>query len=259
MTIEEIKASGLLELYALGQLSAREHELVREYLDSFPALRKDLHQIEQALENVAQAASVKAPSAVKQRILDEVNRNSSSTEHAPTQKSMKTTGWIVVAALLSIIALGLLYLFTQKDRELKDTRQRLDVVIDSCSRESEVYLAHIDNLRQLTLEDNEILHMIGTGKYPQTDLYFHHNPVTKRNFIQIRNLPALAANQSFQLWSLKPDIAPIPLDVFQRTGDQVIEVHHIVATQSYAITIEPLGGQNSPTLENLIGIVNVGS
>lgn len=256
MTLEEIKASGLLELFALGQLSPREQELVREHLATYPSLKDDLKAIEKALEGYAKSAAIAAPSVVKQRILNEIGSTS-----APISEpvSSKRSLWPVVAVLATIMAFALFYLYQQKDKEYQDSKERLRVIIDSCSTENQQHIAQIENLQQLTRGDNEILHMVGTENFPQTDLYFHHNPVTKRNFIQIRNLPDIAANQSFQLWSLKPDSAPIPLDVFQRTGEQLIEVRHVDASASYAITIEPLGGQDTPTLEHLIGIVNVGS
>jgi hypothetical protein len=219
-------------------------------------LKEDLKAIERALEGYAQSTAVQAPPSVKERVMNEIGNTSTPiAEPAPS----KSTLWPVVAILATLIAFALFYLYQQKDQESKDTQERLRVIIDSCSTENQQNIAQIESLQQLTREDNEILHMVGTEKYPQTDLYFHHNPVTNRNFIQIRNLPALAANQSFQLWALKPDSAPIPLDVFQQPGEQVIEVRHVDASASYAITIEPLGGKDTPTLEDLIGIVNVGS
>ncbi|HLF64381.1 MAG TPA: anti-sigma factor [Saprospiraceae bacterium] len=254
MTVEEIRASGLLELYVLGQLTVREQELVWEHLVAFPALKKDLQEIERAAENFAQAAALQAPASLKQRILDEIG----NTTSLPVKPVERNSGWRIAAIIATLIALGLFFLLLQKSRQLTVIEGRLEIVIDSCNQQNQQSLAQITTLQQLTLQDNEILHMTGTPKYPETDLYFHHNPVTQRNFIQVRSMPALAANQSFQLWSLKPNIAPIPLDVFQPPDTQIIEVRYEGATQSYAITIEPLGGQNSPTLENLIGIINVG-
>ena len=89
--------------------------------------------------------------------------------------------------------------------------------------------------------------------YPTASLLIHNNNSSKKNYLQLSALPALSDNQSFQLWSLKADQDPIPLDVFDGTGDRIIEVQHINGTETYAITIEPKGGSKIPTLENLIG------
>lgn len=255
MTIDEIRESGMLELYALGQLSAREQEVVMQYLASYPALKKDLEEIERSLEKYAHAAGIKAPDTVKERILSEISDTAVRSGETPSPS--RSLGWRIAAGIFAIVALGLLSLIIQKDRALREIKLRLTTVIDSCDQQNKQYLAENETLRQLTLQANEILHMTGTEKYPETDLYFYHNPVSKRNFIQVRNLPSINENQSYQLWSLKPDSAPIPLDVFQSPASPIIEVRHVDASQSYAITIEPRGGRQTPTLEDLIGIVQV--
>ena len=242
----------------MGQLSAREQAIVLQHLADFPILRAEVQRIERALETYALAASVQAPAGIKQRILDEIGRTGNQTVTQP-MKGVSSI-WRLLAILGILAVAVLIYLLLQKDEEVNQIQQRLDIVIDSCAQQNQQNIAQISILQQLTLPDNEILRMTGTPAFPQTDLYFHHNPVTQRNFIQVRELPTLAANQSFQLWSLKPDVAPIPLTVFQQQQpSQILEVQYEDATASYAITIEPLGGQNAPTLANLIGIVNVGA
>jgi anti-sigma-K factor RskA len=255
VTIEEIKSSGLLELYALGQLSAEDEKTVREYLTQHPVLRKELLEIQQALEIYAQSTAIPPAPGVRQKVLDEI-RNSGSGPGS-SGKSGRGSVWRIISMILAIVSIGLIALLSQKQRQVQDSQDDLRAVLDSCDRQNQQYIAQVERFSQLAEENNEILHMTGTEKFPQTDLYFYHNPVSKRNFIQVRELPAITANQSYQLWSLKPDTAPIPLDVFQGT-DTLIEVRFEDASQSYAITIEPLGGQSSPTLENLIGLVTVG-
>lgn len=255
MTTEEIRASGLLELYVLGQLSAEEERTVRGYLEAHPELKQDLFTIGRALEGYAHVSAVKPSPEVRQRILDEIGGQSGgargSTRSGPSR-------WWPFLAVISVLAvLGLLYLLSEKNTALQEAEIQMQAVIDSCSRESQQYVAQLELYQHLTDEGTEIVHMGGTEKYPQTDLYLYHNTQTQRNIIQVKELPALAQDQSFQLWSLKPNTDPIPLDVFQGV-DTLLEVRYEDASQSYAITIEPLGGRQSPTLENLIGIVNVG-
>ena len=104
---------------------------------------------------------------------------------------------------------------------------------------------------------NRILNMTPTSGYPETQLLFHINTVDRQNFIQVQNLPGIAANQAFQLWSLKPGVDPIPLTVFKQGDDFIIPVDFEEGTGTYAITIEAEGGAQVPTLERLIGTVTV--
>jgi anti-sigma-K factor RskA len=255
VTIEEIKASGLLELYALGQLSVEEAKTVEGYLTAHPALQDEFLEIQNALEIYARSTAIPPSAGVRQKILDEIKGAGSPSTSAGSAAGGSM--WRIIALVLTVVAIGLIALLSQKHRQMQESEVRHQAVLDSCDRENQQYFAQVERYSQLAEQGNEILHMTGTEKFPQTDIYFYHNPESKRNFIQVRSLPAITANQSYQLWSLKPDTAPIPLDVFQGT-DTLIEVRFEDASQSYAITIEPLGGQASPTLENLIGIVSVG-
>ena len=58
MDIEEIKASGLLELYVMDQLSPADKVEVEGYLRTYPELRKELREIERSLEIFAGSAAL---------------------------------------------------------------------------------------------------------------------------------------------------------------------------------------------------------
>ena len=73
----------------------------------------------------------------------------------------------------------------------------------------------------------------------------------------MRNLPDIVSDQTYELWSIKPNQPPIPLNVFDKPVNGLIEVAYVDDTSVYAITIEPKGGKNTPTMENLIGTVSV--
>ena len=59
------------------------------------------------------------------------------------------------------------------------------------------------------------------------------------------------------MWSIKANQAPAPLNIFDIPEDGLVEVQFVEGTEVYAITIEPEGGRDTPTLENLIGTVGV--
>jgi len=53
MELIEIRESGMLELYAAGELSGREMAVVEEHILKFPVLSEDLVTIGNALESYA--------------------------------------------------------------------------------------------------------------------------------------------------------------------------------------------------------------
>jgi len=255
--IAEIRSSGLLELYIIDQLSPAEKAEVEGYLVSYPELREDLKEIERSLEFVAMSAARPAPPGLKTKILDEIKNTPSS---GGTGSGASGTGFLGGGLLAAVLGGGLLvmgFFLVQKNNTVYQLQQVLNTQRDSCDQSTQALNAQLDLLRQLTYPDNKILPFQATPGYAATDLYLHYNVVTKRSFIQVRNLPALAANQSFQLWSLKPNQAPSPLTVFDIPSNGLIEVTFEAGTDTYAITIEPKGGRETPTLENLIGTVSV--
>lgn len=252
MDIEEIRASGLLELYVLGELSAAQQAEVESYLSQYPELRNDIYQIEKTLEAIATTTAIKSPAGLKQKVMDSIRGNTT-----PVYVKKSAGLWPAIAALLGLGILALGYLFYQKDSETKQLEQQLTILRDTCDATTNQLTGQLNILRQLTLPGNKILPFSPTPGFAQTDIYLHHNAQTKKNFIQVRNLPAIAENQSYQLWSIKTNQAPAPLDVFELPADGLVEVRFVDGTEVYAITIEPEGGSQSPTLENLIGTVGV--
>jgi hypothetical protein len=252
--IEDIKSSGLLELYVLDQLSPAEKAEVEGYLTSFPELRSELREIERSLEIYASAAAIKAPAGVKDRILEEIRKQGPVSNQAPPRSG---SPWGFIAALLGIGLLILGYFFYQKNNEATALQREIQLVRDTCETTTEDLTHQLDLLKQLTQQANRIINFQPTPGFAATDLYLHINPLTQRTFIQVRNLPDIAGNHQFQLWSIRPNQPPTPLNVFDAPADGLIEVTYVEGTEVYAITIEERGGVQTPTMENLIGTVSV--
>jgi hypothetical protein len=238
----------------MDQLSPAEKAEVESHLVTFPELRNELKEIERTLEIYAASAGIKSPAGVRERILDAIKNDTGGSGKA----KVRSGGfWPIAAAIFGLGILVLGYLFYQKDQDTKQLERDIALVRDTCQTRTNDLTRQLDLLRQLTEPNNKILPFTPTPGFASTDLYLHTNKVTKRNFIQVRNLPALAANQSFELWSIKPNQAPAPLNVFDVPASGLLEVTYVEGTEVYAITIEAKGGVNTPTMANLIGTVSV--
>jgi anti-sigma-K factor RskA len=247
----EIRSSALLELYVMGQLTPAETAEVEAHLITFPELRVDLREIEGALQFFAQAASLTAPAGIKGKIMEAIK-----DDFIPDTRSGGGI-WRMLSILLSLGALLLGYLFMQRGNEVTRLEGDLTALRDTCQTTQDQLNQQLDRLRQLTLPENRILPFTATPTFAATDLYLHHNTNTQRNFIQVRNLPQIAADQTFELWSLRTGQAPARMDLFDAPPDGLVEVQFIAGTEIYAITIEPEGGVDAPTMANLIGTVSV--
>ena len=254
MTLEEILDSGLLELYVLGKLSPDERQEVEKAIQQYPEVKREILEIEQGLYKYDGLFKVEPSSTVLDQLKEEI-RSSSTSEDDNLNKGKNL--WGLLSIILGLSLLSTIFFFNQKTNTLEQTIDEQQGLIVDCDEEK-VQLAEQLRLQESILEyESQKIFITPTEKFPDVEMIIYNNKAAQRNFLQIKNLPPLASNQSFQLWSLRGSEAPIPLDVFESDVNPLLEIQFIEATDAYAITIEPLGGQDAPTLENLIGVFTV--
>lgn len=263
MTVEEIRLSGLLEYYVLDLLSEQERLEVEGYLVQFPELRKDKIDIEHALQNYARSMSIPPREGVEENILESVRQMDAKKMPKDDNSSMKTGNnglsnlipWITgLLGLSLLVALWSIFNLNSKYNTLKSDYAESQTKCDSLKEDQN---KTIDILRRLNDPDSRKLIMSPTPGFAETQLLFYINDNTKENYIQIRNLPLIAENEVFQLWSLKDGVNPIPLTTFRGDGTDILPVDFENGTGTYAITIEPRGGSLTPNLAKLICTVGV--
>ena len=236
----------------MDQLSPAERAEVESHVITFPELKIDLAEIENALEFFAKAASLTAPAGLKTKIMDAIR-----DEFIPDTRSGGGI-WRLFVFIFGIGLVVMAYLFMQRNTQLSNSEQALIALRDTCQTNEQRLNDQLQLLQQLTAPQNKIIPFTATpGFVTNTDLYLHHNATTKRNFIQVRNLPPLTADQTFELWSIKAGQAPARMDLFGPPANGLVEVQYVEGTDVYAITIEPTGGADSPNMNNLIGTVAV--
>ncbi|MEE9374328.1 MAG: anti-sigma factor [Saprospiraceae bacterium] len=257
MDLKDIRESGLLELYLIGAGSDEERKIVETAIEKYPELSKDINTISKSLEKFANIHGVTPSADLKGKILKSIESSSIKSPISQTKTPNSVSNPVRTLLGLAAVMLGILCFFlNNKIGNLNQDLQKIETECDSISQLSTIQYAFIENLQN---PDNQIIKLVATDNYQETQLFLVYNDVNQKNYLQIQNLPTIASNQSFQLWSLKPNQAPIPLTVFQGSEGVFIPVDYEDGTATYAITIEPFGGQKSPTLEHLIGTVSIPS
>jgi hypothetical protein len=82
------------------------------------------------------------------------------------------------------------------------------------------------------------------------------NPVKKLSYINVKKLPNLPENQSFQMWA-EVNGEMINLGIIDETAgkEKLLALPYGDKAVSY-ITIEPKGGNNTPTVENIVAKID---
>lgn len=259
MKFDELKASGILELYALGQASPEEVKLVEDMLSSHPELKHELQAISDALEVYGRSVAVNPSPGLKDALMNEiVSDNSKTDSENNNNQSNGNSPFNFLSIILALATAGLLFMFFNQKKAYSALNDDYNTQVARCDSIEASLLPGADLYAQLNASESRIINLNPTDNYPETQLTFFNNPSSGRNFIQLANLPSIdGTTQSFQLWSLKGDQA-IPLDVFQGNEGNIFEVQFEPDSDAYAITIEPIGGRETPTLENLIGVIPIG-
>ncbi len=246
ISIKEIRESGLLELYVLGDLNQEETRIVDGYLSEFPELLKDLDEINSGIELYDNIYAETPPSGIIDSIL-----SSSPPSKSTSVFKNKIPPFIygLLGLLTALLIAGIIYHLN----EIKE-KNKLIVECERLKSESEIS----NNLYASIMDgDNKMVVGQSTDKFSSAETVLILNDQEQRAYINARSLPSIATNQQFQLWSLRDGQDPRPLDVFDSEDATFLEFEFIADTDAYALTIEPRGGSTSPNLDDLITVATL--
>ncbi|MEQ9232093.1 MAG: anti-sigma factor, partial [Cyclobacteriaceae bacterium] len=93
-----------------------------------------------------------------------------------------------------------------------------------------------------------IMNSTQDGIVQQAVIYF--NPSDRQVYLNTSTLPELSEDQQYQLWALI-DGQPVDAGTFDVLKDQFQQMKQFERVDAFAVTIEPKGGSEGPTLEKM--------
>jgi hypothetical protein len=290
MDIEHYIASGTLDAYALGQASEQEQREVHCLSAIYPEIKEALSQIEQDAERFAMAYAKKVPDNFREKVLAEVRKHeqvpsmkvvSSTTTTTSTrdsrqnpranetlEKDEKFVASTIKSAfprLWAVAAVGLLLLGVWQFFQIQQLGSDLRLAQDSAAATAGQLAERDARLDGLNTTLNAmvdpavkkvLLSSVREGSDVSVSLFW--NSKTGEVNLDLSALPALAAEQQYQLWVLK-DGQPIDMGVLPKNSEALMAASkNTLDGDAFAITIEPLGGRPSPSLDQLVVMGNIG-
>lgn len=265
MNIEEYISSGILEAYALGELSESERAVVERNLLQYPALQKELALIEAAQENLLMKAAVQPNASVKTKLFTSIDASNPegkivALKPEPTDLSF----WKFAAAAAVTIALVSSYLAFNYWNKWKTTQNSLSELIAQNQRVAQDYNSVNKRLNEIEKDLNIINNpafnrvvMKGTPNAPGSLASVYWNEKTKEVYLSIQDMKKLASENQYQLWAII-DGKPVDAGVFDGNFAGLLKMKKIQpGAKTFAVTIEPRGGKASPTMETMQVIGNV--
>ena len=261
MDVQEYIASGILELYVAGILSDKENLEIANYAKEYPEIQKEIEAIEASILELSKKASPGLNysfSSIMGKINKEVNVIALNERRSPV---MMYVGW----AASILLAVGLFWMY-QQNQELK-----LDLeVVEQQNTTLEQQIADTDSSLEKTKEllntirdqNISVIPLGGQEISPSSFAKAYWNKENQKVFIDAKGLPEPPDGFVYQVWSLK--LSPLTptsmglLEDFSSDENKVFALNNPNESEAFGITLEPAGGSESPTLEQLytLGVVS---
>lgn len=281
--MEEIKAyieSGVLELYAMGELSPAEKQEVETMAAKHPAVEAELAEIQQALEGYAEVYAIAPADQLRERVLSSLfieKGTITADKEVNDEKTVVTKPEVIAlprrkeylfykyafAACLALWLMSIAAVFVLYTR-LQDSNQQL-ATLEAANQKFANRVNFMDQqlnsskeaLAVLRNPDYRLITLAGTPKAPKSSMAVAWNPKKQEVLLDVSalNLPENDKDHQYQLWALV-DGKPVDLGVFDMVTDSVglKRMKNIGKADAFAVTLEPRGGSVSPTLEEMVAM-----
>ncbi|MEI9917198.1 MAG: anti-sigma factor [Bacteroidota bacterium] len=242
MNIKEYISSGILESYALGELTEAERLEVERNLAQYPELRKELALVEETMEAFLMKAAVTPPAGVKEKIFESIGE----AKIIPLNTwRYATAASIVFALTASYFALTFYHNWKQSETQLIALQTQNEQFAQDYNKVNQ-RLGDIET--QMQVINNPAFQrvvMTGTPKAPEALASVYWNQTSQEVYLSVQNLKALAQDQQYQLWAIV-DGKPVDIGVFD-TSTALLKMKSTGKAAAFAVTIEPRGGKSTPS------------
>ncbi len=263
MDIQAYIASGVLEDYALGMLTAEERAAVEAHAAQHPEIKAELEAIELTMENYAMAHQAIPSDKVKTQLLAQIGAEEDTAKVIPIQPTVEAikpggfSKWIAAAAVLAFV-LSIGYNVMQSNRmeamqqELADLNTQQNVLLGELGLMRDNYAKVKGDLEKMLSPEVKPVMLSGEAHHKCSKALVYWNTETKETYLNVEMLPEPPENMQYQLWAFV-DGEPVDMGVFSFNPNQP-EIHpmkHIEGVTAFAVTLEQMGGSTHPDMDQM--------
>ncbi|WP_428742827.1 anti-sigma factor [Tenacibaculum sp.] len=251
--------SGILELYIAGALSEKENEQVYRLIIEHPEILEEIKEIEKSISILTSHVAPKNTKTFFKDILIKILQEKEDSAKVIAIRTSKRnwityTGWaaaLVVGSTL-ILSLNKNANLQGQIKSINEAKEQFEIQLDKTNSnlaENKKLLAVIRNKDIITVP------LQGQNVYPEAYAKVYWNKNTKSIYLDVQGLPDPPEGKVYQVWSLKLNpLSPTSLGVldgFVANENKIFTINNPNDSQAFGITLEPAGGSESPTLEQL--------
>jgi hypothetical protein len=237
--------SDLLEKYLLGTSSREENSQVERYIVMYPEVRKNYEELQENLEIFARLHSLRSPEGLKAKILHQIKSQNIGRR--------KFRRYAIAASITAFIFAGSSYFFWNQNKSLQNENTIVHNRILNLEADMKQQLEDVRNqFIVLNNPQTKKFYVNGNAKAKDLKAVAYVNPVKKLSFINVRSLPNLPKDKVYQMWAeVNGEMVNLGIIKKIEDRDRLMPLPYGKNAISY-ITIEPMGGNVSPTVQNIV-------
>ncbi|KAB7529494.1 RNA polymerase subunit sigma-70 [Flagellimonas olearia] len=241
--------SDTLEKYLLGDTTKEETLKAERYITMYPEVRETYNELQDNLETFAKMYARKTPEGLKEIIV-----TSARKEKMVRRRFYR---YAVAASVAIMLFAGSSVFFWNQNKSLQ---QENTLVTNKIKYLEDNMKNQLEDMRNqfIVLNNPDTKKYAVNGKREGKELkaIAYINPVKKLSYINVSNVPNLPENKCFQMWA-EVNGELVNLGVIKQFDekDKLLALPYADKAVSY-ITVEPKGGNTSPSVENIVANIN---
>lgn len=257
MNIREYISSGILESYVSGNLSEQERREVEINLARYPELREELRSVEETQERLLMITGIEPSAQLKARVFSRIPNDS---DHRVVRIGGAGTlrNWqLAAAACLAMAIVAIIFALNYRTRwkaaesELLALNVQNRQIAENYNRVNERLNKLEDDIDVLGDPRFSRILLSGTPNAPDAMASVYWNENTREVYLRIVNMKKLSRENQYQLWAII-DGKPVDAGVFDADAPGLLRMKDIGRGAAiFAVTIEPRGGRQVPSLETM--------
>ncbi len=237
--------------WVLGELPAAERDAFARRLGGEPALAREVAQLEEALATFGTAEPVAPPAALRDRVIAMAEEPVASRTGTPDRRSAPSTLLTRAAPWLGLAAAASVALVVKFQGDIRDLTAARDGALVEMETLAEALAARDSLLVRLTDPESELVTLAATGA-PTPLVKVQLDRKRRLALLSVSSLDAAPDGQTYQLWYIVDD-TPVPSATFAPSADGTALLASIPlptegGVQAVAVTLEPSGGSQTPTM-----------
>ncbi len=259
MNNKDYIASGDISLLVLGLLSKEEENAIWAAAKVDSRLMQAIRTAEDEMLEIDTAFGKDPAPEVKNKLFDKISADAPKSQLVELNSDSRNVIWKYAVAASVSLALFTSYLaFDYYNKWQKSSQdyialaQQNEVLADNVNRTNQALDQERKNLQYIASENTLAVPLLGLPTQPKASVQIFYNVDQDEVLVAINDLQGLPSDLDYQLWAIV-DGQPMSIGIVAALDDSTLQKLAFGANASaFAITIEPKGGSESPTLDQMV-------